>query len=93
MANPHPTPRLNRPNKATKISREIIGNLSAEMYPEILKILKTLSDKDPELFLRVWLKLIEFTTPKPQTMAVDLGSSERNLSLELRLRQLSGLEK
>ncbi len=57
------------PNKATKISRDIINNLTADMYDQVLQ---DIAELEPNDRVKVWLKLIEFNISKPQTVSLDM---------------------
>lgn len=76
------------PNKTTKITREIISNLSAEMYQQVLEDIASL---EPHERVKVWLKLCEFSISKPQTVSLDL-SVEGKRTIEDRLAELSDQE-
>lgn len=57
------------PNKATKVSREIISKITSDMYEKILLDIEAL---DPLERVKVWIKLCEFCISKPQTIALDM---------------------
>ncbi|MEG2599540.1 MAG: hypothetical protein RSA66_08710 [Muribaculaceae bacterium] len=76
------------PNKATRITRDIINSLSADMYDQVLKDIATL---DPNDRVKVWLKLCEFSISKPQTVSLDMiGQSKK--TIEDKLKELSATE-
>lgn len=74
------------PNKATKITRDIINNLSADMYNQVLEDIASL---EPNERVKVWLKLCEFNIPKPQTVSLDMAIQTKK-TIEDRLIEMSG---
>lgn len=74
------------PNKATRISRDLLNNLTAEMYETVLK---DIAELDPADRVKVWLKLCEFNIPKPQTISLDMAVKTK-LTIEDKLIELSG---
>ncbi len=76
------------PNKATKITRDIINDLTAEMYD---KILEDIADLEPADRVKVWLKLIEFNISKPQTVSLDMAIKSKK-TIEETLITLAGDE-
>jgi hypothetical protein len=62
------------PNKATQITREIINEVADKLRPNLERDLAALDPKDR---LQIWLKLVEFIVPKPQTMdmTLDVGKN------------------
>ena len=76
------------PNKATKITRDIINNLSADMYNQVLEDIASL---EPNERVKVWLKLCEFNIPKPQTVSLDVAIQTKK-TIEDRLIEMSGDE-
>ncbi len=73
-------------NKTTRITREIINNLSSDMYNQILEDIANL---EPQERVRVWLKLMEFTISKPQPISLDMAV-ETKKTIEDKLIELSG---
>lgn len=51
------------PNKTTKVTRELIAELTNEMLPTVMEKIKLLAPKD---YVATWIKLNEFILPKPQ---------------------------
>lgn len=69
------------PNKITKITREITEEIAAGMYEQVMKDIGKLSAKDR---VQVFLKLVEFNVPKPQSIDVSVtNSQERTIEDEL----------
>lgn len=73
------------PNKSTKITRDIISNLTAEMYNQVLKDIASL---EPNERVKVWIKLCEFCVSKPQTVSLGM-TMEHKKTIEDRLLELS----
>lgn len=73
------------PNKATRITRDIINNLAEEMYNQVLKDIASL---EPNERVKVWIKLCEFCISKPQTVSLDM-TMEHKKTIEDRLIELS----
>lgn len=73
------------PNKATKITREIISNLSADMYKQVLEDIESLESHER---VKVWLKLCEFSISKPQTVSLEM-TVENKKTIEDKLAELS----
>jgi hypothetical protein len=76
------------PNKATKVTRDILNNLSAEMYDQVLKDIASLEPGDR---VKVWIKLCEFCISKPQTVSLDLAIQTKK-TIEDQLLELSDEE-
>lgn len=69
------------PNKITKITREITEELAVGMYEKVKKDIDKLSAKDR---VQVFLKLVEFNVPKPQSLDISLAKEqERTIEDEL----------
>ncbi len=73
------------PNKATSISRDIINKLSSDMYDQILEDIASL---EPNERVKVWLKLIEFSVSKPQSVSLDLIAQTKR-TIEDQLAELT----
>lgn len=69
------------PNKITKITREITEEIALGMYEQVMKDINKLSAKDR---VQVFLKLVEFNVPKPQSLDINLEKvQERTIEDEL----------
>lgn len=75
------------PNKTTAFSKAIIENILAE-YNNTGAMAKDLKDLEPKDRLDIMVKLMAFTTPKPQSIDMNLQTSEK-LTIEHQLRELS----
>ncbi len=73
------------PNKVSKVTRDIIANISADIYPLILKDIKSLP---PNERVKVWLKLCEFCISKPQSVSLDIVADSKK-TIEDKLIELS----
>ncbi len=74
------------PNKATRITRDIINSLSSDMYKQVLEDIASL---EPNERVKVWLKLCEFCVSKPQTVSLDMAFESKK-TIEDKLLELSG---
>lgn len=73
------------PNKTSKVTREIINNLTSEMYRQVLEDIASL---EPNERVKVWIKLCEFCISKPQTVSLDM-TVEGKRTIEDKLAELS----
>lgn len=74
------------PNKTTKVTRELLSNLAADMFPQIIEDLAKL---EPEDRVRAWIKINEFCVSKPQSVSLDMEVQTKK-TIEDKLRELSG---
>lgn len=74
------------PNKATRITRNLINDLAAGLYDKVVEDIEMLEPKDR---VHVFLKLVEFNVSKPQSVAIDI-MQEGKKTIEDRLAELSG---
>jgi len=75
------------PNKTTAFNKAIIENILSE-YNDTGAMAKDLKDLEPKDRLDIMVKLMAFTTPKPQTIDMNLQTPEK-LTIEHQLRELS----
>lgn len=73
------------PNKTTRVTRELLSNLAADMFPQIIEDLAKL---EPEERVRAWIKINEFCVSKPQTVSLDMETDTKK-TIEDRLLELS----
>lgn len=73
------------PNKATRITREIINDLANGMLDQVKA---DIADLEPHERVKTWIKLCEFLAPKPQAISLDI-TSENERTIEDRLIELS----
>lgn len=76
------------PNKITKITREITEEIALGMYEQVMKDINKLSAKDR---VQVFLKLVEFNVPKPQSLDISLAK-EQERTIEDELLDLSKIK-
>jgi hypothetical protein len=77
------------PNKTTGITKQVISNL-VSAYADGEHFAKDFSDLEPKERLEVFIKLVAFIVPKPQS--VDIGiSAETRTTIEEKLAQLACL--
>ena len=76
------------PNKITKITREITEEIALGMYEQVMKDINKLSAKD---HVQVFLKLVEFNVPKPQSLDISLAK-EQERTIEDELLDLSKIK-
>lgn len=73
------------PNKTTAITRQIINDLAAGLLDTILDDIDQLS---PSERVRLFVKLAEFCTPKPQAISLDMTMQTKH-TIEDRLAALA----
>ena len=74
-------------NKATAFSKEIINEILSD-YTSSAKFMQDIEDLEPKERLDVMVKLMAFVTPKPQSIAVDLNTSNK-ITIEDKLAKLA----
>lgn len=72
-------------NKVTKLTRALITELSESMLEQVKEDVAVL---DPADRVKVWLELVKFTIPKPQTISLEVAS-KTEVTIEDRLTALS----
>lgn len=75
------------PNRSTTVSRELFNGIVSG-YIESEKFKEDLNAVEPKDRLDVILKLSAFLVPKPQSIAIDLGT-ETKRTIEDKLRELA----
>ena len=75
------------PNKATGFSKNVIQEIVSG-YTDSGDLQKDLKKLEPKDRLDIMIKLIAFITPKPQSIDMNLQTSEK-LTIEHQLRELS----
>lgn len=75
------------PNKTTAFSKAIIENILSE-YNDTGAMAEDIKALEPKDRLDIMVKLMAFTTPKPQSIDMNLQTSEK-LTIEHQLRELS----
>ena len=75
------------PNKATGFSKNVIQEI-VSCYTDSGDLQKDLKKLEPKDRLDIMIKLIAFITPKPQSIDMNLQTSEK-LTIEHQLRELS----
>lgn len=75
------------PNKATAFSKEVINDILTD-YRESGALGKDISQLEPKERLDVMIKLMGFVTPKPQSISMDITSSN-SITIEDTLAELA----
>lgn len=73
------------PNKTTKVTRDIINDLASGLIDKVKQDIDKLGSKDR---VYVFLKLVEFNIPKPQSVVIDINKSGKK-TIEDKLIELS----
>lgn len=76
------------PNKTTGLTKEMINQVLAA-YHDDGRLTKDFYELEPKERLDVFIKLVGYIMPKPQSVQVDLNQSSGNSSILERLNQLA----
>ena len=76
------------PNKTTGLTKEMINQVLAT-YHDDGRLTKDFYELEPKERLDVFIKLVGYIMPKPQSVQVDLNQSGGNSSILERLNQLA----
>lgn len=75
-------------NKSTKFSKELINELLSD-YVDSNSLKEDLKAIEPKERLDVMVKLMAFVTPKPQSVAIDLNTTDKKITIEDKLAALA----
>jgi hypothetical protein len=71
--------------------RQMVSQLSAEAYPEVLQWLRTVANDSPAKAIELYIELLQFSIPKVKAVAVAVNDTSAGAPHKLSLADLQAI--